>query len=56
MVGLKTSRRGRGESILGSSPSPIVIGSCPQGKGEITSDNSEKCQRCVKESLEKGKK
>jgi hypothetical protein len=28
-----------------------VIGRCSQGKGEITSRNSEKCQRCVGEDL-----
>lgn len=55
MIGLRTSRRERGGSILGSFP--IVIGSCPKGRGLITSDSSEKCQRCVKEeSLKKKKK
>jgi hypothetical protein len=31
-----------------------IIGSCPQGKGFVTSHNSEKSQRCVRESFPKG--
>lgn len=32
----------------------VNIGNCPQGKGMVTSQNSEKCQRFVKEVFLKG--
>lgn len=31
-----------------------VVGDCPQGKGYVTSVNSEKCQRCAREAFLEG--
>jgi hypothetical protein len=41
-------------SEMSNKKSLVAVGNCPQGKGIVTSRNSEKCQRCVRESFPKG--